>query len=183
MARLTRKDWLRKGLQVLSSKGYDSLRLEHLCEQLRVTRGSFYHHFRDIKDYVGKLMSFWEESAERLLREVGTGGTPEERLAQTQAAAFHGEHRLEVVIRAWSTFDKTVARHVRRVDRARLKSLTESYMETGLAERSAASVAKIEYAAYLGMQTMYYGGPKGEGRTLFQELERVLDDYGREKIG
>ncbi len=184
MARLTKTDWLKKGLQVLSSKGYTNLRLEYLCEQLEVTRGSFYHHFEDLNDYVDKLMDYWESNSNAIMDGVAESGvTPLERLNLLQKEVFNIPAKLEVVIRAWATFNKTVLKYIRRIDRKRITFIAELYQEHGLSAQAAETTAKIEYATYIGVQNVYFMDPKKEGEEVYHEFERVLIQYGKENIG
>ncbi|MFT7589667.1 MAG: AcrR family transcriptional regulator [Limisphaerales bacterium] len=185
MARLTKVDWLEKGLNVLSVKGYNNLRLEYLCEQLKVTRGSFYHHFEDIHDYIDKLMEFWEDNSNVIMDGVAkSGGAPLERLNRLQGSVFDISARLEVVVRAWATFNKTVLKYVRRIDKKRIAFISELYVEEGYPAKAADTTARIEYAAYVGIQNLYFTDAKKEDTAgLFRELERVLIRFGKDNIG
>jgi len=184
MARLTKEDWLKKGLQVLTTKGYTNLRLEYLCEQLEVTRGSFYHHFDDLNDYVDKMMAYWEDNSNHIMDNVAVApGTPLERLSQLQRDVFNIPARLEVVLRAWATFNKTVLKYIRRIDKKRIGFISELYVEHGYSQESADTTAKIEYATYIGVQNLYFMESRKEAEGLYYEFERVLIQYGKEKIG
>ena len=184
MARLTKQDWLKKGLQVLSTKGYNSLRLEYLCEQLSVTRGSFYHHFEEMNDYVDKLMEHWEAGSNAIMDSVAkTDVLPLERLNLLQNKVFDISAKEEVVIRAWATFNPTVTKYIRRIDRKRIDFITDLYIEEGIPEHAADATARIEYAMYIGVQNLHFNGSKKETQNLYQDFEYVLIKYGKEKVG
>lgn len=183
MARLTKTDWLKKGLQVLSQKGYNHLRLEYLCDQLSVTRGSFYHHFEDINDYVDKLMEYWEANSIQIMDGVAaTGGKPSERLNLLQERVFDISARLEVVVRAWATFNKTVLKYIRRIDRRRIDFMTALYLEDGLSEESAETTAKIEYMAYIGAQNLAFMDNKRDSMAIYAAMERVLLKFKKKNV-
>ena len=59
--RLNRKEWLAQAITVLSQDGQARLRIDRLCEQLGVTKGSFYAHFRNRADFVEKILKYWSE--------------------------------------------------------------------------------------------------------------------------
>jgi len=184
MARLTKEDWLKKGLQVLTAKGYTNLRLEYLCEQLEVTRGSFYHHFDDLNDYVDKMMAHWEDNSNHIMDNVAASpGAPLERLSQLQRDVFNIPARLEVVLRAWATFNKIVLKYIRRIDRKRIGFIAELYLEHGLSQEAADTTAKIEYATYIGVQNLYFMEARKEAEALYYEFERILIRFGKDKIG
>ena len=58
---LGRFDWLESALGVFVSEGIDSVRITRLADDLGVTRGSFYWHFKNREDLVDALVAFWRE--------------------------------------------------------------------------------------------------------------------------
>ena len=54
--RLSAEDWLEVGYTVLAQEGVRALKVERLCQQAGVTRGSFYWHFEDIDNYRAALV-------------------------------------------------------------------------------------------------------------------------------
>lgn len=183
MARLSKEDWLKKGLQVLTTKGYTSLRLEYLCEQLEVTRGSFYHHFKDMDDYVEKLMQYWEENSNSIMKQAELHeGTPLEKLNKLQEGVFKISARLEVVIRAWATFNKTVLKYTRKIDRKRISFVAELYEAHGMSKEVAEITSKIEYATYIGVQNLYFVESKKEAESLYREFEHVMIRFGKSHL-
>ena len=51
MDRLTKLDWIERGLSTLASDGAHALKVGPMATQLKVSRGSFYWHFRDVADF------------------------------------------------------------------------------------------------------------------------------------
>src|SRR5271166_2476814 len=49
--RLTKEDWIRHGLRTLANEGAHALKVGPMATKLKVSRGSFYWHFRDIPDF------------------------------------------------------------------------------------------------------------------------------------
>ena len=45
--KLDRADWIHAGFAMLAAGGIDAVRVERLAAVLKVTKGSFYWHFRD----------------------------------------------------------------------------------------------------------------------------------------
>ena len=72
MVRKTKQDWLVAGLTLLGSTGSPDLTIDQLTDYLGVTKGSFYHHFKNYQDYVEQMLTFWGEhyTALRLFRNV-----------------------------------------------------------------------------------------------------------------
>ena len=65
---LAPQDWLEAGQSLLRRGGLRALKLRPLAEELKVSTGSFYHHFRDFDDYQGKLATYFaEDQVENLI--------------------------------------------------------------------------------------------------------------------
>src|ERR1700731_1432717 len=54
--RLTKSDWIRHGLRTLAKDGPNALKVGPMSTKLKVSRGSFYWHFRDIADFRSQLL-------------------------------------------------------------------------------------------------------------------------------
>ena len=71
---LTPRDWLDAGQSLLKRGGLKALKLRRLADELRVSTGSFYHHFPDFDAYQGRLATYFAEAQiEGLLAAVSRG--------------------------------------------------------------------------------------------------------------
>jgi AcrR family transcriptional regulator len=59
--RKSKQDWLEVGLKTLGEFGENGLTIERLTGTLGVTKGSFYHHFRNVEDFREQLIAFWAD--------------------------------------------------------------------------------------------------------------------------
>src|SRR2546427_309106 len=78
---LSAGDWARAALEVLAQGGIEAVAVEPLARRLKVTKGSFYWHFRSRAELLEAALREWETSATRegiALMEAGAG--PRERL-------------------------------------------------------------------------------------------------------
>ena len=57
--RLTREQWLTRSLDILSEEGPGELRIDTIAAKMKVTRGSFYWHFKNRADYIKNLAEYW----------------------------------------------------------------------------------------------------------------------------
>ena len=58
--RLSREDWLQETLKVLQQRGVESVKIVVIAERMGVTSGSFYWHFKNLRDLLDCLLEFWE---------------------------------------------------------------------------------------------------------------------------
>src|SRR5262249_53963495 len=62
---LSVQDWLQAGYTLLAEQGARALKVERLCQQAGVTRGSFYWHFEDMDSYRAALVESWNTFLEK----------------------------------------------------------------------------------------------------------------------
>lgn len=46
---IDKKDWISKGYEICSLKGFDGLKIEQLAKAVGISKSSFYHHFADLE--------------------------------------------------------------------------------------------------------------------------------------
>ena len=73
---LSKKEFLYIALDTLSEQGQSQLHLHALIELMPVTSGSFYHHFKNKRDFLRQVIRYWEENGmqsviDEVNREVG----------------------------------------------------------------------------------------------------------------
>jgi TetR/AcrR family transcriptional repressor of nem operon len=57
-------------LKVVRSRGYSATRVEDVCAEAGLTKGSFFHHFRSKEDLVLSAAALWDERACALFAEA-----------------------------------------------------------------------------------------------------------------
>lgn len=147
--RLSKEIWLQHGLETLAAKGANALKADPMAKALKVSRGSFYWHFKDIDDFHRGVIGLWQHRATTQVIEVidDRGG---DRLYQLIKRTFSADNRYERAVRAWATQNSEVATIVATVDDQRLRYLTEVLQAIGVSQADARLRAKVLYWAYLG---------------------------------
>ncbi len=59
--RLSRNSWLEVALELLQDEGINAVTVDALALQLGITRGSFYHHFKNRNDLSKEMLEYWKE--------------------------------------------------------------------------------------------------------------------------
>jgi AcrR family transcriptional regulator len=124
---LTPETWIEAATAVLVDQGIDHVRVDVLAQQLGVTRGSFYWHFRDREDLLRRVLQAWRERAtEQLTRRLETASAdPREQLRDVISLPFRGRAavraaRIELAIRAWARRDEMARQAVDEADASRI---------------------------------------------------------------
>ena len=149
--RLSRDDWLTQGLKTLAKDGANALKVGPMAAKLRVSRGSFYWHFRDIADFRAQLLQSWQErSTDQVIRDLDSRKAEPDRLKQFMKRTFAARRDLDRAIRSWAAEDHDVARVVAAADASRVAYLAKMLAASGVESQRALHRAAFLYWAYLG---------------------------------
>jgi AcrR family transcriptional regulator len=151
MARSTRSDWCEQGFALLRESGPQAITVEKLCERLRLTKGSFYHHFVDIFAFQDAMLERWQEQLTALpIAQSSKESTPEKKGKKLEGIVRGLDHELDIAIRAWALSDARARAAVLEVDVQRMRFLGALHKDAGRAR--AELLGELEYAAFVGLQ-------------------------------
>lgn len=161
-----KSDWLNFSLKVLVNKGPDSLKVNPLCELKGVSKGSFYHHFKNRADFIEQLMEFWyQKMTQDFIKQANTESSPLERLEKLDRVIAGNNIEAELHIRAWALKESKIADHLGKIDNQRQHYLASCYIELGMDEALAKDVATLAYSSFLGLLQIY---PKPSIETVLR---------------
>ena len=170
--RLTKDDWITHGIQTLANDGASALKVGQMATRLKVSRGSFYWHFRDIADFRSQILRSWQErSTDQVIRELGTAMAEPNRLKYLIKRAFTAKRNLDRAIRSWATEDDVVAKIVATVDARRVAYIAKLLVAAGVERKQTLHRATFIYWAYLGQAVVM--DPRRSSFT-----ESAIDDIG-----
>ena len=145
--------WLSAGLEALRKGGVGSVRVERLAGDVGITKGSFYHHFRDRGALLDAVIEYWSsEMTDAEFERIQTlrGGLAARLVALAEDVLEKGMGRYDPAIRAWARGDRKVAAAVAQVDRRRIKALAGFFEEGGFTPAEARTRARTFYTFLLG---------------------------------
>jgi AcrR family transcriptional regulator len=149
--RLTRDDWITHGLRTVAKDGANALKVGPMATKLKVSRGSFYWHFRDIADFRSQLLRSWQErSTDQVIRDLDAREAEPDRLKHLMKRAFADKRDLDRAIRSWAAEDEDVAKVVASVDARRVAYIAKMLIAAGVESQRALHRAAFLYWAYLG---------------------------------
>lgn len=179
--RLTREDWVATARKTLIDRGIDEVKVDRLARQMRVTRGSFYWHFQHRRDLLDALLTDWEarnyfEIAQVQARWART--TPD---MATVIGIWLGEDpsalSFDIAVRSWGRRSVDVANSVKRVDKAWIALLQESFERDGLSQDEALVRARVTYFHQIGYWALELEEEPGERLRLVPIYYRVLTGH------
>ena len=176
MKRLNKEKWLKTGLDILNKTSYTDIKIEYLCKRLKVTKGSFYHHFKNINDYYSKLFEYlFNKDRIDLDQFIEDIETPKERLNYINRQIIKNISKEKVSIRAWGSHNKAVKQQLDKGDVIRIEYFTKLYLDIGLDPKKASIIAKLNIALLVGICQLFYNGSKSEINELIPEINNLFN--------
>jgi AcrR family transcriptional regulator len=180
MARKTKRDWFVGGVQILVAQGPQGLTIDALCQQLQMTKGSFYHHFGSYDEFKQQFLAFYEqEGTLDVISQLAELPTPKEKLHQLLAIVVSYSTKLaqnpEIAMRAWALQDTAVRQTQSRVDGRRREYVQSLCTEITGDAALAATIAQLLYAVLVGSEQMQPPILANELQHLFDECLRLYD--------
>lgn len=174
MARLQRDDWLEQGLITLAEQGVDALTIEAMCKLMKVTKGSFYHHFKNREAFLEAILAFWEDKyTQQFITFSQDGLDHQEKSKRLHQLVLESYGTSEVNIRAWAQVDPLARKYQERVDQQRLNFLYE--LQQGLYEKDeiARTMAQLQYTTLIGSAQMIPALSQTDLEHMYQLLAQL----------
>lgn len=149
-------DWLLFALKILMEHGPEQIKIGPLCERKGVTKGSFYHHFKNRAVFVDELMQYWYNTMTLgFIEQANTQASPMERLEKLDEVIAQQHIGAETHIRAWALNEPAITAYLLKIDNKRQHYLASCYSGLGVPDALAKDLALMVYANFLGMQHIY----------------------------
>lgn len=163
---LSRADWIDAAFGALTDVGAQALKVEGLARALKVSKGSFYWHFKDVNDLKRAMVRHWQSRAcDAVEAEINrTAQAPPAALSRLLALsvaphwALFGDAATEAAMRDWARYDAAAGRAIAAVDAKRVAFLAGLLRQYGLPEPEAAQKARLLYAAVIGRDALSLAG-------------------------
>lgn len=161
VSRLRPEDWLNAAQARLVDGGIDAVKIGPLAADLKVTRGSFYWHFRDRNHLLQTLLARWQAQSHEMFNRLvgGDGATGMDEFVRlvhlwVDESEFHPA--LESAMRDWARTSGEVSAVVKAVDEERIAYIKRIFLDFGYGEDEAFIRARITYFHQVGYYTIGY---------------------------
>lgn len=136
----------------MANQGFEALKIEVLARQLKVSKGSFYWHFKNRQELLEAILQRWEQETNWLIEESQTEATAEKRLFKLFALIEQicQQSDPEFAIFTWASQDLNIQKRVSIVETKRVNYLTELLQEYGFSAAEARQKAEVAYFAFMG---------------------------------
>ena len=168
MSRKSKQDWFWACSRIIIKDGAKKLTIDALCQELDMTKGSFYHHFKGMDDFVEAFLIFFEqEGTLQIIETVEQLAEPQAKLRKLIELSTEYPPELESSTRAWALQDGRVRAVFERVDQQRLAYVAHLWRPLVADEATAQVRAQMMYAILIGGNHILPPIPQTELRAVF----------------
>jgi AcrR family transcriptional regulator len=173
---LSREDWIEAARKVLVSTGIDDVKVDRLAKRMKMTRGSFYWHFKNRDDLLDGLLELWrvhkEKELEQVMERWSKNGAAE--IARVWLSEDASYPEFDLAIRSWSRKSANVAKIVKSIDDDWIALLARSFQQQGQDLFESVARARIIYFHQLGYYAMNLRESMEERLTYLPHYNKVL---------
>ncbi|MEK8198500.1 MULTISPECIES: TetR/AcrR family transcriptional regulator [Lysinibacillus] len=154
---VTKDDWIKAGLQQLAEDGIHKVRIEALARSLKISKGSFYHYFRDHQQLLDAMLDYWETHATNAI--IQSMEQEDATLEQLLRISFYKDKKIEIGIYAWAKYDAHVATRIVQIEEQRIACVAKLYQKKGMTKEVSKDRARLAYLTYIGWMTRFEANP------------------------
>ena len=154
--RLSREDWLKAALRLCESS-IDSIKVAPLAEQLGVTTGSFYWHFKNRRELLEALLEYCEHEMTDVAIEAARHfeGPAANRILHLMEGVMAGKlARYDLPIWQWARSDTRASRVFNRVLKKRFTFAAWMFSEAGFSREQAEVRGRMMVIYMMGESTL-----------------------------
>ncbi|MES0809684.1 TetR/AcrR family transcriptional regulator [Roseibium sp. SCPC15] len=174
-------DWIQAAFRALAKGGPQAIRAEAIARDLKVSKGSFYWHFKDVPALKKAMLDHWQRKAtEAIIQLVDNSGENSagrlyllvEVATNTDTSAYGGVN-VEAAIRDWGRYDEHAYEAVKTVDEKRLHYVTELFSSCSVPEPQCKRFSRLLYSSLIGLEALS-GNTKADRKDDLLQLLDVL---------
>jgi AcrR family transcriptional regulator len=181
---LQRFDWLQTALEIFVAEGIDAVRITRLANDLGVTRGSFYWHFKDRQDLLHGLVSYWKDkNTAAITGAIDRAGALADgilRFFETCVDDALFDPRLDLALREWARRSASIHALVDGEDEARIDALCRFYRRFDYPMPEALIRARVLYYSQIGFYAL---GTRESLQTRLGYTEAYFEAFTGRQLG
>jgi AcrR family transcriptional regulator len=174
------EDWIQAAMDILVRENVRGIKLDRLCADLGVTKGSFYWHFKTRSDLLKAMLDAWRRRMTLNVIEstMQRGGSAADRLKRLlvlpRSRRARGVAAIEQSIREWARRSDDARQTVNEVDQLRLNYMEALLAEMGLDPKVAQRNAYFAYCIVMGDSVIHDTAPELAAEGNFPETVIAL---------
>jgi AcrR family transcriptional regulator len=179
--RVSREQWLSKGLELFAISGAEGLRVEKLARELGIAKSGFYCHFKDRDDLLDHILEYWaHEYTEVITENPMLQHLPaRERLRLLMTMVYEQNlTEFDAAMDMWSRSNKLVARKRKRVIEMRLKFIRDALGQLGFKGDDLEMRTRVLGGFQMGERQIFGPGQKSSQQYRELRLKLLIGEAG-----
>ncbi len=177
--RLSQTDWIMAARDALISGGVHAVKVDLISSRLKITRGSFYWHFKSRAELLGALLELWESQNTKPFEEVAQGADMDAVQKFADMVRLWLEEKdfdpaFDSAVRDWARSDPSVAKRIASIDTLRMSLLEKVFREMGYEDKEAMVRARVTYYHQIGYYALDVHESKKRRRELLPYYIEIL---------
>lgn len=155
--RYTRADWVDAAKKIFVDTGVEDVKVDVIAKRMKITRGSFYWHFKSREDLLGALLDDWTARNIAGIESLSAKRDGAPTLADCirfWVAMEEDVLTFDMAMRVWGRKSENVAAETKRIDEAWMELLTGVFERRGNAPEMATARARVMYFHQIGYYTL-----------------------------
>jgi len=155
--RLSREMWLAEALQVLTKSGNAKLRVDNIARALGVTKGSFYWHFKNRRELLDALLTYWEHEMTDVAIDAARHfkGSASDRILDLMETVMSSKlARYDLPIWQWAQSDIIASRVFKHALKKRFAFAAWMFSEAGFSREQAEIRGRMMVIYMMGESTL-----------------------------
>lgn len=151
--RATREVWLVAALEVLRERGVDGIKIVPLAQNLGLTSGSFYWHFKNVQDLLDQILDHWEHHlTDHIVQDAQAfPGPPEERILNLMLQVIREDAAVpDHAISVWAKSDAKAHLAYQRTVQKRFEFAMWMFEQAGFSPNQAKSRGRLMVTSLMG---------------------------------
>ena len=153
------------------------LKIPDLAKALNLTKGSFYHHFKNKDQYLHSVLKFWETHTTKkvMIHIPRMKGSLREKLRELEI--FLHEHDILLIERSirLSIASELVQNYTKQMDHIRIKLIAQFFLDEGYPIEDAKFKSRMIYNIHIAEITSF--NLSAMGPLPINEIDKRLDFY------
>ena len=155
--RYTRSDWVEAAKRIFIDSGVEDVKVDVIAKRMKITRGSFYWHFKGREDLLDALLADWAErnmAGIETLRLKRDGAPTLADCIRFWVSMEDDVLTFDMAMRVWSRKSEKVAAATKQIDEAWMELLTAVFERRGNNNEMARARARVMYFHQIGYYTL-----------------------------
>ncbi|NOD48074.1 MULTISPECIES: TetR/AcrR family transcriptional regulator [unclassified Ruegeria] len=149
----TKEDWILLAYKLLNEGGVSAIKIVPMAKRLNLTSGSFYWHFKNVRELLDEVLRYWEQELTDNVIEKAKAfeGSPEDRILLLMKKVIEENAAVpDHAVSVWANTDQKVKATYQRTIGKRFRFAAWMFEQAGFSVEDAKSRGRLMVTSLMG---------------------------------